>query len=131
MAFNLKNKLLAAKERVTGVLATGVIVLDAATTNAIESAAETVNGVTTAAKRRVDNTVTAIKDTTNEKLGQLGDAVDARASKVSAAAAEFGKAAKRKLGGKPEPVVVEAKKKRAPAKITANKRKPAQKKPSH
>lgn len=137
--FNLKAKLLSAKDRVTGALATGVIVLDAATTSAIESAAETAHNISDAAMRKatgirdtvtekVDNTVTAVKDKTNEKLGQLGDAIDTRASKVSAAAAEFGQAAKRKLGGKQEVVAaVEAPKKKAVAKITAKKRKPAAK----
>lgn len=116
MKFNLKEKLLSAKDRFTGALATGVVAIDAAAEAAIETASgitdaakQKVNGVKTAVVEKVETTVGAVKDTTNKKLDELGQAIDARATKVSDAAAEFGAAARRKLGTKQEaPVVVAA-----------------------
>ena len=116
MKFNLKEKLLAAKDRVTGALATGVVAIDAAAEAAIQTASgitdvakQKVNGIKTAVVEKVETTVDTVKDTTNKKLDQLGQAIDTRANKVSDAAAEFGAAARRKLGTKqPEVVVVVA-----------------------
>ncbi len=136
--FNLRAKLLSAKDRVTGALALGVVAIDAAAGNAIDAATgittaaqEKVSGIKTAVTEKVGQTVGTVKDKTSEKLGQLGEAIDTRASKVSAAASEFGAAAKRRLGSKPvvvaAPAIVAEKPKAK--KITANKRKPAAKKP--
>ena len=127
--FNLKAKLLSAKDRMTDALAQGVVAIDAVAGSAIETASgltaaaqEKVSGIKTAVTDKVGQTVDTVKGKTSEKLGQLGSAIDTRASKVSEAAAEFGAAAKRKLGSKPavvaapvaeKPVKVKAKAKTA------------------
>lgn len=128
MKFNLKAKIQAAKDRVTGALASGVAAIDNAADTAIEktsnlgtTVSEKVGAVKTAVVTRVENTVDTVKDKTSTALDVVGTAIDSRASKVSAAAAEFGAAAKRKLGRTPEvvaaaPVVVEKPKKKPVAK---------------
>lgn len=144
MKFNLKEKLQQAKDAGAAALSIGMI--SAAT--AADRAKEKVSELQDATARKtgeirmivgmtVDATKEAIKekaDTAKENtvtgLGKLGDAIEARADKVSALAAQFGKSARNRLNLRKEepvvaPVVQEAVKK---ASKRASK-KPAAKKP--
>lgn len=140
-SFNLKARLLEAKNRATLVLATGVILADKAATDAIEFASdvveatkETAQDIRRQAGEKVDNTAAtlktkaaAVKEVTTEKIGQLGDRIDEKAAKVSAATAEFGKAAKRTLRGtqeEPQAVTTPAAQETAPKAKKPRARKP-------
>jgi len=142
MGFNLKEKLLAVKDRATTALALGVVAVDQAAENAIELASDihqAVKATTSevrqqvgekidAGKEAVVSTKDAVKAKTVEKLGQLGQSIDKGASNVSSVAAQFGKNAKAKLDFA-EPAVVAAKKvvaaKPAAKKPAAKAKKPA------
>lgn len=135
--FNLKASIKSAKDRFTGALSSGVAAIDSAADSAIEktsslgnAAKEKVAGIKTAVVERVENTVDTVKEKTNATLDAVGTAIDSRAHKVSEAAAEFGAAAKRKLGRKEEtavavPAATETPKAKKPG--TKTKKRPAKK----
>src|SRR5690606_34054503 len=93
--FNLKEKLLKAKDTATLALATGVILIDKAATEAIEAVSE----VAEATKQRTQE----VRRQVGEKVDNTTTVIKTKTDAVKGDAAEFGKAAKRTLATKKAP----------------------------
>ena len=132
MAFSLRKKLNEAKDAGTAALAMAVMTADEIAEAVIDKISARVESAQQKAARlrasvgeKVDQTKEAVgektgalKEKTIEGLGKLGDSIDEKAAKVSAAASQFGRAARKTLNLK-KPSAEAAVEQAAPAVIKA------------